>query len=302
VAATLDYTIAYESNKGVVDLCKIILGSDGSYYVTAPYHPNNKALAALWTVNYARAPTVVDFGEALDVAVLDDDNRRLKLAHHPDGFLQFSGEGVLSGRNADGSPKGLGTVSWPLVRPTFGPAFGLTFSDPHKCGRTSAGRRRTILFAEDEIEHLRKDLTGLRIAGFYFPVFWREYVTRVASDRYEVAIVNPGSQAVVRLRVALGAKDSAHPGFLGLQAMPHGIDFPDAECGFLLTSATGRLRRNVRGDLLGDQLVCMYPRPDENLPATPFLLNYPLPAPGYRKPRGRVLRLARSLLRRRLPP
>jgi hypothetical protein len=39
---------------------------------------------------------------------MEDDEYRLKLSHHPDGFVQFSGHGIKSGRNADGTPKGLG--------------------------------------------------------------------------------------------------------------------------------------------------------------------------------------------------
>src|SRR6266536_686835 len=102
MARQLDYTLGYSSNRGVFDLCKIILGGDGSYYVTAPYHPHNKALLALLTVNYAKQPTFVSLRDAIEVAVLDDDERRLKLSHHPNGFLQFSGEGVRSGKDAEG--------------------------------------------------------------------------------------------------------------------------------------------------------------------------------------------------------
>lgn len=177
---TVDYTIAYSSERGCVDLCKILMGGDGSYYVTAPYHPHNTALAAIWTLNYADQSQIASFDDALQIATLDDDQRRLKLSHHPDGFLQFSGTGMLSGRNEDGTAKGLGTQSWPLRRPAFGPSFGIAFSDPQANGRESAGRARTITFQEDDIAHLRKAMVGLRITGFYFPVPWREYVYRVA--------------------------------------------------------------------------------------------------------------------------
>jgi hypothetical protein len=278
---TVDYTVAYASERGHFDLCKILMGGDGSYYMTAPYHPHDTALAAIWTVNYAERPGIFSLGDALQIATVDDDDRRLKLAHHPDGFLQFSGEGVLSGRNDDGSAKGLGTHSWPLGLPTFGPSFGVAFSDPHANGRPSAGRPRTVTFFEEDIAHLRKGVIRLKITGFYFPVPWREFVHRVAQDHYEISIVNPSTQAVLRLRVLLGSKDSDYPGFIGIQVTPHGLDLGDGP-GFLMTSATGNLRRDAEGNLLGDQLVCFYPRGLDDQPASYLSLNYPLPAPAYK--------------------
>ena len=39
-------------------ICKVWYGSDGSYYVTVPYHPANKAILLKQTVNYlASVPT-----------------------------------------------------------------------------------------------------------------------------------------------------------------------------------------------------------------------------------------------------
>lgn len=44
MARTAVYTIAYDTGDNCVDLCKIVFGSDGSYYITAPYHPANRAI------------------------------------------------------------------------------------------------------------------------------------------------------------------------------------------------------------------------------------------------------------------
>lgn len=145
---SIDYTVAYTAAGKTVDLCKIIIGCDGSYYITAPFHPHNKAIAAIATVNYAKQPKIIRLDEALELAILEDENKRLKLSHHPDGFLQFSGEGVLSGRKQDGSPKGLGTQSWPLRRPTLGPSFGMAFGNPLESGRPTKGSSATIIFNE----------------------------------------------------------------------------------------------------------------------------------------------------------
>src|SRR5438552_2891197 len=120
------YTIVFESRAGRCKLFKMWYGSDGSYYVTVPYHSARKAVLFKQTVNYVTSvPKTVDGGDlipadqAIDIASSDDT--RIKLSHHPDGFLQFSGAGVLSGKNADGSIRGIGIQSWPLAAGCRGP-------------------------------------------------------------------------------------------------------------------------------------------------------------------------------------
>jgi hypothetical protein len=307
VAKSIDYTIGYSSNQGDFDLCKIILGSDGSYYVTAPYHPHGRALLGLITVNYAKQPRIVTLSRGVELAVLDDDDRRLKLSHHPDGFLQFSGEGIRSGKDPNGKIRGLGTQSWPLHLPTLGPSFALTFSDPSKSGRPTVQKQRTVLFEEDDLELMRPaGMVGLRVVGYYLPLGWREFVQRRAPNHHEIAIVHPNAQAVLNLRVLLGSKESSYPGLIGLQAAPHGLELPGSDSGFILGSATGNLRRAPNGDLIGDQLICIYPRPQGDLPLADMSLNYPLPAPSYTAPPWyrrairRFLRTSRAKLSRAL--
>lgn len=287
---TVSYTIAFDNGDQIVDLCKIIFGGDGSYYVTAPYHPLNRAIAARKTVNYAdeSAPALADsIGEASDVATLEDNENRLKVSHHPDGFLQFSGRGILSGRDEDGNPRGLGVFSWPLHLPTFGPSFGLMFSDPVMCGRPSNPSQRTITFHEADIRHMRAGtVRGLRIAGFYFPVHWREFVYRASDDSWWIDIVQPNAQAVKRLRVVLSSTDCDYPGFIGLEALPHGLEGDDDQPRFFMATSTGSLRRNDDGDLIGDQLVCLYPVPGEHDTASFPTLDFSLPAPPYTAPPG----------------
>jgi hypothetical protein len=205
----------------------------------------------------------------------------LKLSHHPDGFVQFSGEGIISGKDENGRIRGIGLYSWPLVQPTLGPSFSLVFSDPTKTGRPTKNRPGTIVLQEDDIAHMRMGLKGVQIIGFYLPVRWREFVHRVVADHYEIGVVNPGAQAVLRLRVLMASKDSRIPGMVGLQVTPHGLDFPNDEPAFIMVSSTGNLRRNRKGELLGDELVCIYPPPASGLPASLRSLNRPLNAPPY---------------------
>jgi hypothetical protein len=285
MAKSIDYTVAYSDDRGTVDLCKILFGGDGSYYLTAPYHPAERAIAAKLAVNYAEGASSVDLSNAEEVAALDDDERRLKVSHHPDGFLQFSGSGVRSGLDEYGEPKGIGVFSWPLTNPTFGPAFQLAFSDPHACGRASKGRRRTVVLPETEIEHMRRGLTGLTIIGHYFPMPWREFVYRAADGEWWINLLHPAAQAMKPLRVLLAPVDSEWAGFIGLEARPHGLPASNGEPSFVVTTATGNLRRNEEGELLGDQLFCAYPRPVMSSASLPSL-NHPLPAPPYKAPPG----------------
>ena len=86
-------------------------------------------------VNYSRDQMDIPFEEAVELASLDDDDRRLKLSHHPDGFVQFSGEGVLSGRDPNGAARGMGVMSWPLAAPVRGACL----RDGHPRYRTLSG-------------------------------------------------------------------------------------------------------------------------------------------------------------------
>ena len=104
-------TIIAEKDGQRRKLFKVWFGQDGSYYVTAPYH--SAKTATLWkrTVGYDTpfGKMAVDpLDTVVDVATLDDDEGRLKLSHHPDGFCQFSGQGILSGRDENGQIKGVG--------------------------------------------------------------------------------------------------------------------------------------------------------------------------------------------------
>ncbi len=58
-------------------------------------------------------------------------NDIVKFSYHPDGFVQFSSttnNRIISGRNSDGTPKGLGVISWPLSDPIgTGPSMTISF-------------------------------------------------------------------------------------------------------------------------------------------------------------------------------
>jgi hypothetical protein len=276
------YAVWYEIDKRYFKLSKVGFGGDGSYFVTAPYHPLDTALLGKMRVNYAAKKPVAlreAIDQALELAVLDDDKNRLKLSHHPDGFLQFSGHGIVSGRHTTGVPKGIGVGSWRLNSPTFGPSFGVTFHRPEVLGREGLPDPEDIVFVASSLDHMRPSGGGfrdLRFAGHYFPTRFRSFVQRTEAG-YRMNIVNPESHVVLELKVALASLQSRMPGLIGLTAEPHELGYE----GFVLTSSTGALRRNVKGELIGDQLFCLYPRPAD-IPNVEFpSINYNLPAPAY---------------------
>jgi hypothetical protein len=101
---------------------KIMFTGDGSYSLTAPYHTAKKAVLTKTTFNYDTDQQIVAFGDAIELAELDEG--RLKITHHRSGFVQYSGDGVASGLDEDGKPKGLGVFSRPLEEVGSGPALG----------------------------------------------------------------------------------------------------------------------------------------------------------------------------------
>ena len=137
-------------------ICKIWFGSDGSYYVAVPYHPANKAVLFKQTVNFdASAPKKVDdyyvtpLSEAIDMGSSDD--ARIKLSHHPDGFIHFSGDGLISGRKPDGSPKGIGIQSWPLKLGCRGPAFSLSIWGIEQFGAAEVQAKNQCILNYDQL-------------------------------------------------------------------------------------------------------------------------------------------------------
>jgi hypothetical protein len=282
------HTVWYQMGARYFKVFKVGFGGDGSYYVTAPYHPLETALIGKVEVNYAlERPAAMkeSIAQAMQLAVLDDDEKRLKLSHHPDGFLQFSGEGIVSGRQSDGTPKGIGVFSWKLDRPTYGPSFGISFYRPEKLGRQGTPKPGDVIFDSAELEHMRMPgfpFLDVRFAGHYFPPRFRSFVRQDAGG-YRMSIVNPESYVIQELKVILASKDSRFPGVIGLTAEPMEIGYE----GFFMSSSTGSLRRSSAGDLIGDQLFCLYPVPADVSSAKLVRLNFAnLPAPPYKAPPG----------------
>jgi hypothetical protein len=56
--------------------------------------------------------------------------------------------------------------------------------------------------------------------------------------------------------------ECGYAGLIGVEALPHLLPADDEVPRFMLSSATGNLRQNSKGENLGEQLICAYPAPD----------------------------------------
>ena len=253
-----NYTVLYEKDGTIYKLCKILFGSDGSYYVTSPYHSAQKAVLLKMTVNYALQEMMIPVEQAVDVASAEDDDKRLKLSHHPDGFVQFSGQGILSGKDSDGNIRGIGVMSWPLDNPVRGPAFGIAIRGVENFEQANRVSGEACLFKHKELTPM-PNANVLFLEGHYFPSLWRRFIETAQDGTKTISIVHPAG-AVVRLKVLFAPEQSVRPGFIGLELYTDFDDSEDMIDSFILSGCTGNLRENEQGQLLADGIYCMYPR------------------------------------------
>jgi hypothetical protein len=253
------HTIIYEKDGVQYKLCKLLFARDGSYSVLSPYHPAQKAILMKATVNYSMSKMEIAFEEAIDLAAADDEGKRLKLSHHRSGFLQFSGQGILSGLDADGKPKGMGIMSWPLETPIEGPAFGMVLFGVEQFEQANRIKDEACTFRHNELT-LPPSTDRLALEGYYFPPLWRRFVRTQPNGERTISVVHP-ARPILRLKTVFPADDCELQGFFGLELYGLlGESQTQVDSGYILSSSTGNVRRSTEGHLLGDGLFCMYPR------------------------------------------
>jgi hypothetical protein len=209
------YTIVYRQAGTHYKVCRLWFGRDGSYYVTAPYHPERRAFLMTTRVNYALNEATQSFEDAIDTAGFHDDERRLKLSHHPDGFVQFSGEGVISGKDQNGIPRGMGIRSWPLDRPERGPAFGIVIRGIESFETADPAPKDAVVFADTEIVSVPQANT-LVCEGHYFPGLWRRFIRFAADGTAMIAVMHP-ARAVISLQAVFASPECERDNFIGLE-------------------------------------------------------------------------------------
>lgn len=245
------YTVAVPVGPRTVKLAKIVIGTDCSYYVSIPYHVfSGAATLAKFTVNYETHIQLIEFSNSIDFAKATNDKKTLKLSHHPDGFVQFSGPGVTSGPGKNG----FAVQSWPLDKPVSGPSFTLFIRDFEQFKSNRISDVPCIFDLPIDRQIIRPNC--VLIEGFYFPRERRISIYDFLGTK-RIKEIHPNG-TLLTLKVLDAPDTCQNRGFL---AMHCSFWFDDLEPKqFLsLNSSTGNIRFNEQGQKLGDGLHCLYP-------------------------------------------
>lgn len=208
------------------------------------------------TWNYAMGEQAVAWRDALDLAGIRNPDHRLKLSHHPSGWIQFSGRGITSGFEDDGSPRGVAVKSWPLSRPILGPAWGTVVRGIEEFEPVKSPRGRWHTFHEERLSPSPQWNT-LYLEAFCFPPLWRRFVRLDADGKPTIRIVHPAHVAY-DLEVEFVDAKCEIQNFYGFAVYAASNDVQPTPF-FSLGSSSGNMRLNDAGDPVGDGLMAMYP-------------------------------------------
>lgn len=259
-------------------ISKIVTLGDGGYSVLAPYHKERQGWLAKYPVDYNRVGSFATSVADMTQYSADD---RVKLSHHWDGFVQFSGEQpgrIVSGRDPEtGEPKGLGLLSAPIRVPvTTGPTFSILvwgLADFKPATQSASD----ITFSSDDIYYRNCDpneCNAYLVEGWVFGHrMWSAVKGTGNNLGMSVGFRNfDGTGANLDFRALPLDPPSAQ--FLGLHVARTVADFP-TESGFVLNSPSDR----SLGSTTGNAMMAMYPR-FESLPTEEVSdLNFGPPTP-----------------------
>ena len=188
-------------------------------------------------------------------------------------FAQFSGIGVTSGRNPDGTAKGMAVSTTPLHQIFRGPAFNYSIHNISELDLIDHVDSNTMVF--DLAEYLPIGPTNaLNLEAHYFTPLWRRFVRQDSRGRHVINIQHPCG-ANVELRVFLAANECDYSGILGIEL--YQLPRENLKSGFSFGGPAELMRRNEHGQRIADALFCMYPRDDRI--AAERCLNFPPPEP-----------------------
>jgi hypothetical protein len=252
-------------------LFKIVYGADGSFYVTCPYVPSDNVTLVLQTVNYDKKESVMSLDETVDIGSLTEDTKKLKLSHHLSGLLQFSGEGIISGIESDGTIRGIGTMSWPVNDPPAGPAFAMTINGLTSFAQATKLKTDTHLFSFEPTVKIPA-LNSLVVEGHCFPAVYRRFIRENHKGEMIINTNHPSGMSIP-MRVALPNKEATCQSFLGLELYFESFGVKEnSATSYVLSGSTGNLRFNENGERIGDGLYCFYPaRAKEDVRSLKFI-------------------------------
>jgi len=245
-------TIVFEKSGHEYKIFKLLYQTDGSYYVTAPYHKEDTAFLYKMEVDYRSTVQQISWNQAVEKMELEDENRCLKLSHHPTGFLQFSGSGVRSGLNPDGSPKGMGIQSWLHSKPPRGPAFGLSIKNIRSLKENTSIRSENLVIKDSEVVN-GIDLNDLIISAHYIPIEFVPYIF-IENEVEYFSITHP-SGTNIKLYVVRPDNLQNCVGFLGLNIQMAKLQHGENESGFIFSTSGGNFEYQDGKIIKG---VCMY--------------------------------------------
>lgn len=179
MASTQEAIIAvqgYDSESPSFKLLRLVATRDGSYSISAPYHPAKsgllfKAAMPTWAEGSPQGlPVAPQIKYRVDVPV--------KMSFHPSGFVQFSSVGpapIRSGRTKFHVPRGLGIQSHDILNPIdSGPTWGATFFNASECEVVTGTEQLPVMLFRpgDYFERDEHDLEGrhiFQVEAFTFP-------------------------------------------------------------------------------------------------------------------------------------
>jgi hypothetical protein len=206
--------------------------------VTAPYHNQKKAFLCKAELDYQKYEQTISLSKTIENTALDDDDLALKISHHPDGFLQFSGNGVTSGKNPDGTPKGIGIQSWPLSSPPRGPAFGVAIKNYQDMAQSTRPDVEELCVDFETISGDDND-TNIIVEGFFIPKELESRIYRENNLEY-ISIADP-SGIIIKLHVVRPTKTNRYFGFIGLHIYIQALDAKWKDYEYIFSTSTGNL-------------------------------------------------------------
>jgi hypothetical protein len=260
--STKGFTIAINDNGRIYEITKLVFGRDGSYMVMVPYHSANKGFLFKMSIPHIPNDKQVFIQHSefiIDSGTIED--KRIKLSHHRDGFVQFSGEGVTSGTDKNRKPKGIGIYSWSLDKPAFGPSFIIAFYglDDFKHDTPNEPivlNQNDIVF---ELEELSPSLgSGFVLEGFYFPPTARRFVKSYGNN-HVLQIKHP-TGLIMDLTVAISdPKTCNYPGIIGLHLYRSNVNIEGQTSGYIMSSATEFVPSKKKGRYSEVGIFCIFP-------------------------------------------
>lgn len=227
----------------------------------SPYHVAREGWLARHRVDYRK---IGETSMPIDEMVAYTADDRVKLSHHWDGFVQFSGESpqkIVSGRDPfTGEPKGLGLLSAPIRVPiTTGPTFGMSLWGIGDFAEHNPGKRQLVFNPEDIYYRgcTPSEVSGYMIEGWVFgDRMWAGVRGSKEDLRLSVGFRNfEGSGANLEFKVVPLEPPSRQ--FLGILVARTSIDFPSSS-GFVLSAPSDKRA----GEPIADAMMAMYPRFD----------------------------------------